>query len=162
MVYLKIIMNIKWMWFVCVCVCVYIYIYIYIYIHTHTHSALKSFLPPSCYNFLYIFVTLKRFRANKFLYYTKITRVNTKCSCEIVISFIKGKKAVQTCVKKKSLPPKSKNWLCHPWQQQLQYIVCDNWQWVFHIVVEEFWPTLLWRIVLIQPHWRVFEHEWTV
>ncbi len=25
--------------------------------------------------------------------------------------------------------------------------------------VEEFWPTHLGRIVVIQPHWRVFEHE---
>ncbi len=25
--------------------------------------------------------------------------------------------------------------------------------------MEEFWPTLLCRIVLIQPHWRVFKHE---
>ncbi len=33
---------------------------------------------------------------------------------------------------------------------------------VFHITVEEFCPTLLCRIVLIQPHWRVLKHEWTV
>ncbi len=39
------------------------------------------------------------------------------------------------------------NWLRHPLQQQLQSSVCDNWQWVFHIAVEEFWPTLLCRIV---------------
>lgn len=30
---------------------------------------------------------------------------------------------------------------------------CDNWQQVFHINVEEFLPTLLCRITLIQPHW---------
>ncbi len=51
--------------------------------------------------------------------------------------------------------------LCHPLQQQLQSSICDNWQWVFHITVEEFWPTLLYRVVLILPHWKVFKHEWT-
>ncbi len=40
--------------------------------------------------------------------------------------------------------------------------VCSNWQGVFHIAVEEFWPTLLCRIDLIQPHWMVFKNEWTV
>ncbi len=37
--------------------------------------------------------------------------------------------------------------------------VCDNLQWVRYSAVEEFWPTHLGRIVVIQPHWRVFEHE---
>ncbi len=40
--------------------------------------------------------------------------------------------------------------------KKLQSTICDNWQWVFQITVDEFWPTLLCRIVLIQPHWRVF------
>ncbi len=44
---------------------------------------------------------------------------------------------------KNELPPKSKNWLCHPLQQQLQSSICDNWQWVFHIAVDEFWPNSL-------------------
>ncbi len=124
----------------------------------------KGFCPFLFYNFFCIFVTLKRFRSsNKLQYFTKITQVNTKCSFEIIISFIKGEKAVQTCLAlhEKVIPPKSNNWLCHTLQQQLQSSVCDNWQWVFHIAVEEFWPTLC-RIVLIQSLWRVFEHEWTV
>ncbi len=57
------------------------------------HSGVKKFLPlPSVFFFFCIFVTLQWFRSsNTFLYYTKITRVNTKCSFEIMISFIKGK-----------------------------------------------------------------------
>lgn len=35
---------------------------------------------------------------------------------------------------------------------------CDNWQWVFCVTVEGFWPTHLCRIVLIQQHWRGFRH----
>lgn len=31
--------------------------------------------------------------------------------------------------------------------------MCDNWQRVFHITVEEFCRTILCRITLIQPHW---------
>ena len=46
---------------------------------------------------------------------------------------------------KSNCPPTPKNWLCHPWQQQLQSNVCDNWQWVFNAAGKEFWPTLLLR-----------------
>lgn len=34
-------------------------------------------------------------------------------------------------------------------------------EWVFLFAVEEFWPTL-YKIVLIQTDWIVFEHEWPV
>lgn len=34
-----------------------------------------------------------------------------------------------------------------------------DWQWVLYIAVEKNWPTLLCKIVLIQLHWRFFEHE---
>lgn len=30
------------------------------------------------------------------------------------------------------------NFLCHPWQQELQSNISYNWQYVFHIAVEEF------------------------
>ncbi len=74
---------------------------------------------------------------------------------EITISFIKGKKAVQTCLalREKVIAPKSNNWLCHPLQQHLQSSIRDNGQWVFIIAVEEFWPTILCRIVLISHIW---------
>ncbi len=49
---------------------------------------------------------------------------------EITISFIKGKKAVQTCLalREKVIAPKSNNWLCHPLQQHLQSSIRDNGQ----------------------------------
>ncbi len=43
-----------------------------------------------------------------------------------------------------------------------QVFAINIWQWVFHIAVEQFCPTLPFRIVLILQHWRVFKHEWTV
>lgn len=44
----------------------------------------------------------------------------------------------------------------------LQLNASDNWRTVFHITVEEFWRTLLCRIVLIQAHYQDFEHELSV
>lgn len=35
------------------------------------------------------------------------------------------------------------------------------WKWVFYVAVKEIWPTHLCRIVLIHPHWRAFEDEWS-
>ena len=45
-----------------------------------------------------------------------------------MISYIKGKKVIQTnlALCEKVIVPQPKNWLCHPWQQQLQSSGCDN------------------------------------
>jgi len=55
-----------------------------------------------------------------------------------MISFIEGKKAVQTCLalREKVVAPKSINWLCHPLQQHFNqvFVITDY---------ESF--TLLWR-----------------
>ncbi len=85
-------------------------------------------------------------------------QTNFNITQRYMISFINGK----SCPNLPGPTWKSNcnNWLCHPLQQQLQSSVYDNWQWVFHIAVEEFWPTLLCRIVLIQPYWSFFKHEW--
>ncbi len=61
-------------------------------IYIHTHSGVKKFLPLPVFFFAWFRLS------NKFKFYTKITWVKTKCSFEIKISFIKGKKAVQTCL----------------------------------------------------------------
>lgn len=58
---------------------------------------------------------------------------------------------------KNQLPPKPKRWLYHPWQQGSS--TCDKRQWVFHIDVEELWPTIFGRIVFIQAHSRVLSHR---
>lgn len=58
---------------------------------------------------------------------------------------------------KNQLPPKPKRWLYHPWQQGSS--TCDKRQWVFHIDVEELWPTIFGRIVFIQAHSRVLSHQ---
>ncbi len=169
----------------CVCVCIYVYI---INIHiTHTYIICKQKLlfwmwliatnrliaafiyvfalfPVHVFVFLHICHIWMIQIIKHILILHKDNSGKYKCSFEIMISFIKGKKLSTPAwhYVKNELPPTSNNRLCHPLQQQLQSSVYDNWQWVFHIAVDEFWPTLLCRIISTQPHWRVFEHEWTV
>ncbi len=92
---------------------IWIYIYMYIYMYTSIYRSVKSFCP-----FLYFFFFLHicntwMIQIIKLIFnIPKITRVvNTKCSFEIMISFIKGKKTVQTCLAlhEKVIAPKSNN-----------------------------------------------------
>lgn len=64
-----------------------------------------------------------------------------------------SKKAIQTYPMQNSNSPINLSVL--HLAAELQSSVCGNWQWVFHIAVEEFWPLFCW-IVLIQPRWMVF------
>lgn len=63
-----------------------------------------------------------------------------------MISFIKGKKDHQTCF---TLGTKNYN---------QEFAFTGN-VFFFHITVSDFCPSLLCRIILIQPHLRVFKHE---
>lgn len=51
------------------------------------------------------------------------------------------------------------NWLWLTWQQELHTSICSDCQSVFLITVEEIWPTVVCRTVVINPHWRGFKQK---
>ncbi len=148
-------------WYLLYTTVLLLYIYIYIYIY-YTYSGVKKCWPPSWFFiFLQVCHTLmfQIIKQIEILIKDNTSKHNMQFLNEVFYyeEMTKSKPA-WPCVKK-CLPPKPNNWLGHPYQQQLQSSVCDNLQWVCYSAVEEFWPTHLGRIVVIQPHWRVFEHE---
>ena len=122
------------------------------------YSGVKKCLPPFWFLFFFcMFVTPKCFRSNKFKYKTKTTQ-NAVFKMKVFI--IKGKQNpnLHGPVWKSDCPLN----LITGWAtfssnncNQAFAITCTE----SYSAVEEFWPTHLCRIVVIQPHLRVFEHE---
>lgn len=49
--------------------------------------------------------------------------------------------------------------MCAPWQQKPQSSIWNNWEWLFHTVVEKFWLTLTCKMFLILLCWKCLNME---
>lgn len=127
---------------------------------TPMYSSVRKFLPPFGLvlfsNFSFFFVAClspKCYRSsNKLTHYSKTTQANASCSFYMNVLLLREKKQNQTYMARCGKVNLITGWAAF---NKAFLATCRQ---SFFQLCWSFWPTHIHRIVLVQPHWRVFRH----